>query len=163
MTEQGELFDTLAQARHEVRAKWRDGMDCPCCGQLVKLYRRKIDGHGARFLIWLVRSWNAKPGWYNRLEAPTFGQAVSGGAYALPHYWDLMEQQPNETNPRLPASRSGIWRPTKRGLLFAKNLLTLPKYALVFNGQCYGFEGEDVSISDALPEWFDFWEAWGHD
>ena len=165
--DQVDAFDTLGQARQKVREKWREGIECPCCGQLVKLYRRSINGAMCRFLIWLVRESEVPdmgPGrWINRADGPQIQNMRGGGDYNKLRHWGLIEHAPNEDNPALPKRSSGLWRPTVLGRSFVRNQIALPKYALVFDRKCFGFEGEEVRLRDCLPEWFDFWETWGYD
>lgn len=161
--------DTLTDARARLRQEVREGVVCPCCDRLAKAYRRKVTGNMAKFLIWLVRSYERDPKWYNRAEAPVMNHISGGPDYGKLRYWDLVTPCPNlaefpaEYNPRLPARRSGWWRPTSTGIHFARHNLALPKYAIVWHDTVLGYEGEDVLISECLPEYFDFWEAWGCD
>ena len=39
------------------RERWLEGMECPCCNQNVKLYKRKLNSNMARFLCSLVSAW----------------------------------------------------------------------------------------------------------
>ncbi len=157
------IMFTLKEARDYVRAGFRKGVKCPCCGQLAKLYKRKVDKTMAKTLIWMVRS-QQETGqeWYEFAELPESQHKKGGGNYAQLRYWRLLEKGKNQST-LLPDSHSGIWRPTQRGIDFAHNLLVIDKYALVYNNKCLGFEGEQVGISECLPEYFDFWEAWGRE
>lgn len=155
--------DTLADARRLVAAQYRAGVTCPCCGQLVKMYRRKVTGGMARALIWLVRSYERQQRFYHVTEFPDIGGRRGGNDYSKLTLWNLIEQSPNTSRPELPADYSGRWAPTTEGILFAHNELRVPKYALVLGGEVQEYNGELVHIEDCLPSYFNFWETWGRD
>ncbi len=165
MTDQSEMFDTLAQAKQQLRAGWKEGLPCPCCGRTVKLYQRSINGPMCRFLIWIVRtSTTRRQGeWIDRADGPLIQNVKSGGDYGKFQHWQMLEHKPNEDNPRLPRKSSGLWRPTPKGTSFAANLISVPKYAMIFDNHCYSYQGPMVTIADCLPKYFDFWETWGYE
>ena len=109
----------------------------------------------------MVRLYEDRPRWIYHDELPLIQKRRGGGDYHKLRFWNLIEQQPNTDNPNLPGNRSGTWRPTADGIRFAKGEIVLPKYALIFDNKCLGFEGELVSIRECLPKNFDFREIWG--
>jgi hypothetical protein len=50
---------------------------------------------------------------------------------------------------------SGIWRATKRGVLFAQNRLQVPKKVYTYNAEVEGFSEELVTIKDCVGS-FDY-------
>lgn len=46
---------TLAEARAHVIANRDEGTMCPCCGQLAKVYRRKLNASMALSLVWIYQ------------------------------------------------------------------------------------------------------------
>ncbi len=115
-----ELFEgdinttTLKQAKDFLRLYAEKGVRCPCCKQYVKVYRRVLGSQMARWLIWLVRTWEqtdkARYGSTPRFafdrrfeEGTDVGvwvyirqSPVRGGDYAKLIHWGLVEQKPNE-------------------------------------------------------------------
>ena len=49
----GSKQDSIQQGKDFLKESWRKGAKCPCCGQLVKLYQRKITSAMAYGLILL--------------------------------------------------------------------------------------------------------------
>lgn len=161
-TTQADMFTTqhktLTEARAELREGLRDGVICGCCDQLAKLYRRQINGAMAWLLIWLAR--NQTPGtWTPIAEFPLIQERRGGGDFAKLEYWGLLEERAPDEGTR--ARTSGKWRITSRGRAFAAGRLELPRYALVYNGSCLGFEGAPRGVRECLGTRFDFEELWG--
>lgn len=139
---------SLGDARAWLRARLDKGAPCPLCQQHSKMYRRKINSGMARSLIHMYRS--AGTSWIHvRLIG---AKSREEGKLA---YWGLVEEQKGAG---LHGGRAGYWRVTRKGEDFLNGHLKVPKYAKVYNGQVYGFEGDDVSIKDALGTKFDYEE-----
>ena len=159
--------DTLAIARLLVASQGHKGIRCPCCDLWVQVYRRRITDTMAMFLIWLVRSYEREPRWYNRLEGPLMNGVEGGPDYGKLRYWGLIVPCPNRKdapikhNPHLPPNRSGFWRPTERGIDFAHCRLALPERAVVRDDIVLCHSGPDLLISDCLEQYFDYWEMIG--
>lgn len=124
------------------------GVRCPACDQLAKVYRRKVTSTAAHALVML---------WLNSAHdfahLPTVRGANDGEAAKLA-YWGLIEE---ERTLRPDGGRSGWWRVTDAGEAFLRGQ-TVAKYALVYDGDVLGYEGPDVSIHDALGTRFDLAE-----
>lgn len=139
--------DTIAAGKLWLRARLDQGEHCPLCNQNAKMYRRKINSGMAASLIHMHRI------------APTGGwvHVHAIGAHSREEgklaYWGLAEEQ---TGAGMHGGRAGYWRVTDKGRAFLKGTMTVPKYAKVYNGQCYGLEGDLVSIKDALGTKFNY-------
>lgn len=146
---------TLADAQATVAKALREpseGIDCPCCGQKVQLYRRPLNSEMARWLIVLTRlHLAADRGWVNVKDGPL--KATRGGDYGKLLHWGLIEQRPN-TDPK--KRTSGFWRPTQKGVQFAKNELSVPSHVYIYNNQARGFSDTAVTIVDALGVKFSY-------
>ena len=148
---------TLDDAREDVRRGLRAGIKCPCCDQMARLYKRQINGAMGVLLIWLAR--NQAPGeWTSIDDFPMLQNRRGGGDFAKLVYWKLLEELPPDEDTR--ARTSGKWRITSRGRTFARGGFRLPRYALVYNGGCLGFEGEPRGIRECLGMRFDFNGLW---
>lgn len=146
-----DCMETLLSAQSRVLREREKGTTCPCCGQFVKLYRRKLTSDMARFVCILSKY---RPGrWVNIRKID-----VRGGDYAKLVYWGLAEQRENADESK---KDSGIWRLTERGYEFAARKTKVRSHAFVFNGKCEGMTGGKVSIKDALGEKFDYAELMG--
>ncbi|MDQ3307565.1 MAG: hypothetical protein M3499_04290 [Actinomycetota bacterium] len=144
---------TLAEAQDWLRERLDEGAACPCCTQLAKVYRRKINAVSARALIALYR---LGPGFHHM---PTIARthltdvAHQGGYLTLSQHWRLIEE---ELELRDDGGRAGWWRITDLGARFTLNQIRLPKYARIYDGRCLGLIGEPQGIRDALGTKFDY-------
>jgi hypothetical protein len=138
--------DTIADGKTWLRSQLESGADCPLCGQRAQMYRRKINSGMARSLIHIYRI--AGTGWVH--VSAIGARSREEGKLA---YWGLLEEQ-RATG--VHGGRAGYWRITQKGLSFLRSGLKVPKYALVYNGRVYGFNGEAVTIQDALGTKFDY-------
>lgn len=139
---------TLSEARAWLRARVDRGERCPCCTQLAKVYRRKINSGMARSLIAMYQV-----GGKDWIHLPTQIGARSREEGKLA-YWGLVEEQKDV---RPDGGRAGYWRVTDLGELFIKDRVKLPKYARVFDGRCLSLDPtEKVSIKDAIGDRFDY-------
>ena len=141
-------FFTLADAKAWLLEHVDDGAHCPCCTQLAKVYRRKINSSMARSLIILHRGGND---WQ---YVPDVVGSKSREESKLA-YWGLLEEAAEK---RDDGGRQGWWRVTVRGHMFARDELMVQKYARIYDGRCLGHVGSPVSIVDALGTKFDYRE-----
>lgn len=152
---------SLAEAKEWLRAQLREGAPCPCCTQLAKVYRRKLNAGMARVLIRMFKKagldWTYLP--HVDLQPGERRRAVGhSGEMCMTRYWGLIEGMPDDVRREDGSSRVGWWRLTPRGADFVRGGLTVPKYALVYDGRCLGLEGDQVGIRDALGSKFNYAE-----
>jgi hypothetical protein len=147
--------DTIQEGKEYLRANFDkpgSGVPCPCCGQNVKLVPRKLSREMVKWLVHLVRQWEQHHDWINMRKYPT-----QRGDYAYLKHWKLCEQEPENPDPT--KTRSGYWRPTRKGIDFVYDRIKLPSHALVFDKKCYAFREEtQVTIHDSMGEFFDIRE-----
>jgi hypothetical protein len=149
---------TLEEARAWVMANLEEGVDCPCCGQLARSYRRKLNSAMARDLIWLVKQSGSQRRWVNLHEEAPIELQQSRELAKLAH-WGLIEEklQASERGART----SGVWRPTDDGIEFAYGRLRLSAYVTLYDNTVQGFSEEMITVHQALANHFDFDELWG--
>lgn len=139
--------DTIHVGKQWLRQQLDQGAHCPLCGQHAKMYRRKINSGMARSLIHIYRI--AGNGWVH--VSAIGARSREEGKLA---YWGLLEEQ-KATG--LHGGRAGYWRLTDKGIAFVRGNLKVEKYALIYDGRVYGFDGtEMISIKDALGTKFDY-------
>ena len=149
---------TMAEAWPVFDAHFYAGGYCPCCVQRVQLYPRKVYGAVAVFLIWLVRTCE-DGGWASLRDAPILQGRRGGGDKDKLKFFGLAEEKPNDTDPK--KKSSGFWRPTAKGIQFVRNQITIAKTAWGYNGQCWGYSKEQVTIQEALGAKYDYREVMG--
>lgn len=144
---------TLKDARAHVLANLETGVMCPCCGQMAREYKRKLNSGMARSLIWLVRRWRETQDWVELgSEAPKW-LLRSGGQLATLRHWGLVEQKPNTDEAK---RSSGHWRPTKEGVRFSMNKTRISCYVYLYNNTVRGFSDEMTDIVGALDDPFSY-------
>jgi hypothetical protein len=131
------------------------GAPCPCCNQLVKLYRRRITGEMAYGLILMRKADQRTPGQF--IHLPTFladHKAGKSNMTSLLRHWELIEQQPGERDDG--SWRTGYYRTTSLGCQFVDGHSSIPKYAFLYNQMLLRLSQERVTITEALGSKFDY-------
>ncbi len=124
-----------------------EGLRCPLCRQYAKVYKRKLNKTMMKTLRLLYKSGAVT----HYVHGPTVLTAFAAparetGKLAL---FNLVEEN---TRRREDGGKSGWWRITPDGELFLRGKLKVKKYAIVYNGICRGFKGEDIDIMRVAPE-----------
>lgn len=160
----------LNEARKQTMAAAPQGVECPCCGQLVKVYKRRLNTALAHALILISQRLPKREDevWFHVptfLASQTSTATIRGGDWAKLVYWDLIEPMPAMRADG--SKRSGYYRITTKGIQFAADKLTLPKYAYVYNQTLYGlsdggkYPKESTTIKEALGAKFNYGELMG--
>ncbi len=138
---------TLDQARQQMFAQSATGVDCPCCGRLVKLYKRRFHAEMAAFLTKLVAAWRTVPRYYAPREFDRSTAKASTDASYLVH-WGLIEKY------------GCSYQPTPAGCAFVANPRTrlVRSHVELLCGEFKGFAGDLVSLEDCLDNKFDYAE-----
>jgi hypothetical protein len=139
---------------------FEDGNLCPCCGQMVKLYHRRLRPEHAALLCWMHRR---SPDDFLDVQGLAPRYALRSKDYSILAYWPLIEgsSEPEHTEER--KRRTGWWRLTRLGREFVRGETKVPSSALVFNARCYGLSEDKVSVHDVLKGAdFDYRELMGH-
>ena len=148
--------DSLAAAQQYILSNRAMGVNCPCCNQFCKLYRRKLNSNMARFLISLFEAWydQGQKGWvhYKQLK-------FTGRDYPYLKMWNLAETP--IVTPSGAKKMSGLWRPTERGIDFVLQRITVPSHVNHHRKNVFGFEDAQVSINAALGRHFNYGELMG--
>ena len=124
---------------------------CPCCGQNVKLRKRRLNAKMVQVVGWMVAMFRENGGDWIHLPsvAPRF--VIRSREHGRLHTcWGLIEPMPNLDDPTKKCS--GSWRPTQKGIDFIRGLPSadVPPYALTFDHKCYGMRGEPKSARQLL-------------
>lgn len=140
--------NTIQHAKDWLRKRLDDGAECPVCHQHVQMYKRKLNSGMARSLIEMY-----KIGGTDWVHLPTQMKSLRSREEGKLRYWGLVEE---EKDRREDGGRAGWWRVTEEGKAFVIDLSSVPKYAKVYNGKCYGLEGEPVTIRQCLGDKFNY-------
>ena len=107
-----------------------DGRHCPCCGQFVKAYRRKLRANHVRFLRQLVEKTSSAEPWihYKTLR-------FAGRDYNYLQHFGLAESKPG-----------GFWRATSLGHSFLSGSVSVPEWLLIYDNQVFSRSERPVFI-----------------
>lgn len=144
---------TLREARLHLLDHLEEGLTCPCCGQFAKVYRRSLNSGMARSLIEMYRAGAAE----DFIHLPTTISLRSREEGKL-RFWGLVEE---DVGVREDGGRAGWWQLTRKGRLFVRDRLAVPKYVLLYNNTFQSFDGDEVRITDCLGDKFDYAELMG--
>ena len=143
-------FTLVSVAKRYIRQNASDGVDCPCCGRLVKEYRRKLNSGMAATLVWMVGKYLGPEGggWIDvQRDAPK--RVLRSRELGKLRHWGLVHQE---------TGKQASWAPTQRGVEFVTRKIRVQSHALIQDNVCNGFAGELISIDEALTEKFDYTE-----
>jgi len=130
------------------------GVRCPCCDQLVKIYRRKLNSGMA---ITLIRMYLYDP--HEWMVVKDFLRRYS---YHNNHDWTLLKNwcliEGCERDPEHGGRTIGAWRITPLGRMFVKNTIKVHKYVVIYNKRFQRLEGEMVDIRECLGSKFNYYE-----
>ena len=150
-TESGQ---TLQDAQLEMLTGVEKGTDCPCCGQLVKLYRRRLHAEMAVFLCKLVKRYDEYPRFYSTREIIGGGpKSSTDGAYLT--RWGLVEKEKAENHA---GGKAGKYKPTGKGLTFASDRASVASHVFLLCGKVVGFSDTTVTIQECLGAKFSYSE-----
>jgi hypothetical protein len=130
------------------------GYKCSCCGQYVKRYFRKFNSNMALALIILYRN---KDKGFIHLEntMKELGYKRCGDASYLRHY-RLIEKKEGNRDDGSP--RNGMYKITGIGIMFVEGKSKVQGTFIISNNKHEGFEGDKITIQDALGKKFDYTE-----
>lgn len=141
-----ENIKTLEDGKKYLRERMDDGALCPCCNQNVKMYRWKISGKVGVVLIDFYHNRNK---WVHPLK----DLGVNNGDYAkLRHFGLVVADGTNDEDKKA----SGLWQITPKGIKFVEKQITVHEKVKLYNNHSYGFEGDQITIEDALGTKFSF-------
>lgn len=143
--------DTLSEARQRVRDGMRDGITCPCCEQLVKVYRRRMTATHARILLGLLAAHDAAGGPVKTSAIPLgSGDARTAGG-------DIGKLELFRLVRRVDGDR---WAPSELGRRWAAGERVCADWLDVVNGRIIDRADTHRTIAEALGERFDLARVW---
>jgi hypothetical protein len=149
----------LDEASKWVKDNAPDGVICPCCQQVAKVYRRKLNRAMAYALIVLHRLHDEadEVGWLDvpRLLAKHgLVTVLRSREYQKLCYWGLLETKGEK---REDGGKAGKYRFTAMGHMFVANKLAVPRHMLIYNGVVLEIDrSEMVTIREALGDKFGY-------
>lgn len=130
-------MDTLQEARRLVADKKDDGIECPCCRQFAKRYRRRLNKGMVLALAWIYQMGSPEREWVFLPDAPR--HVMRNREHGRLAAWGFIEAKPNADPTK---KDSGYWRITENGSQFIEGR----RLAL---SHCYFFGGEAPELDHA--------------
>lgn len=146
-------FWTLHSIKKWLKDHFENGVECPACGQNVKVYKRKLNSGMAYFLINLYKLNKKDPENYFH-ASNVLGKSFSMD-YAVLRHWKLIEEKPNDDKTK---RKSGYWKITDQGKDFVKGLISVRTHVHLYNNHVVGFSDENLDIETALGNKFNYKE-----
>lgn len=145
----------LTEAKQIINDGIKNGVKCPCCNQVCKLYKRELARGMVLFLIALYK-YQRQTGkeWvhYNDI-------AYKNSDYAKLRYWGLIKPRGDE--PTQDTKSSGFWSITEKGKLFTLAQVKVPSHVIIFDVTKYGESETLTDIKIALGKKFSYSELMG--
>lgn len=150
----------LTETTVEVARQWTysnasEGAVCPCCEQLVKVYRRKLySTMGYVLLLIHLKQKEHKSNVFLHIPSLLNGKGVAarGGDFAKLKLWDLIEQDANEPE-------GGYYRMTEKGRQFAECRIAVPDALYIYDGALLRWDTKKlVTIVDVLGKKYNYEE-----
>ena len=130
------------------------GVICPCCRQLCKDYKRKLNSGMAVTMIWLVRAYAKNNRWIHvQKEAPR--KVVRSNEIGKLAHWGLVVLKPSDKESK---KSSGMWMPTKKGISFVHRNTIVPSHVHLYNNEVIGWAEKKVDIVECLSNPFNYEE-----
>jgi hypothetical protein len=147
-------METLKEGKEFLRKNWKEGVDCPCCTQFVKLYKRKLNS-GMAFA--LINIYNRKTDdWMNVREYFRENNMRDNNDWTRLGIWGLIEERKGK--PEHGGKTMGEWKITEKGKSFVRGELRVPSHFNFFDNELYGFSDTTTSIIEALGNKFNYEE-----
>ncbi len=142
----------LGEVAGWVQAHAGEGCECPACGQLVKKWRKTVVSVSVASLVNLVFAFQRRGGGagIHRDEFLVTPKDTNFSQLAL---WGLVVVEPNTDERK---RTSGVWRPTPLGVRFVEGRDTIPRYVVTLNNEVVGYEGDAITVRQALGQRFDY-------
>jgi hypothetical protein len=129
--------------RGMVRNRADKGVVCPCCDQLVKVYRRPLTSAMAYAAVLLYKAAPLGEEVHVSRVLNGHGPVAAGGDFAKLGYWGLLS----------PGSKVGWALLTRKGRDFVECRIAVPRRAIVCKGEVLSMDtSEIVTIADVLGE-----------
>lgn len=129
----------------------KEGMECPCCYKMCRIYDRKLNSGMALLMTRLYQqppsAWIYVRRWPTKLEHPIAQLEVVNGDFSYLLHWGLLEQKPQD---------GGKWRLTHLGRQFVEGTVTVPHKISLLNNKCIDKSDEHTDIKKALGDRFDY-------
>jgi hypothetical protein len=128
------MSELIDDAVMQLYARLETGSECPCCGQMVKSYKRRLRANHVKFLLDLIEKSTRDEPWVHYRKC-----RFAGRDYNYLAHFGLAEFKDR-----------GLWQPTTKGRIFALGQTEVPEWVEVYNNRVIGVAEKTVHIHDCL-------------
>lgn len=146
-------MESIKEAKEYLRQNFKKGCECPTCGQIVRLYKRKLNS-GMAFV--LITMYSHSKGFFHVKDMLRENGLHNGHDWTLLKYWGLIQEL--DLPPGSTQKSSGKYRVTKAGEEFIFGARKVSKHILIYNKRFQGFSNEETTIQESLGETFNYYE-----
>jgi hypothetical protein len=146
-------MESIKEAKEYLRENYKKGCKCPCCDQVVRLYKRKLNSGMAITLIQMHKHSN---NFFHVKDMLREKGLHNGHDWSLLKYWGLIQEL--DVLPGSTKKSSGQYRVTEKGVDFVYGRINLPKHILIYNKRFQGFSDEETTIKESLGDDFNYYE-----
>jgi len=144
---------TVVDAQEMLRDNMEDGLDCPCCGRIVRITSIPLGAGKAvtlvRMMVWHDQHKDKE--WIHPIrDVNNWG--LPSRDYGSCEYWGFVEKKGERKEDGNPDS--GFWKLTPRGRAFASGLLRCPYRAFVWHEKLIAFSVEGTDVLESLGKKF---------
>jgi len=142
---------TVGSVKKFLRDNYTEGARCPCCGQVVKLYKRSITSSMAYGLILMANAKDERGGdpflhVEDFFKSKNIPSSIRGDIPKLTMFGLLMS----------PIDGKGIYGVTPLGFDFVNGVYKAPAYVEVYNNKVIRTSDKMVTIQQALKNKFEY-------
>lgn len=142
---------TIQDVKDFLNQNYKDGCQCPACGQNVKQYKRKLNSGMARVLIAMYMHGD---GFFHVKDHLREKGIKNTHDWTLMRYWKLIEEPLDSSV----GQKVGLWKITERGKMFVRGTIIVQKHIYLLNNNFRGFSEEETNIREAIGDHFDYSE-----
>lgn len=149
------IFPLLSDAIEFIEKNKSNGCICPCCNQIIKVYKRALNSVMSRCLIrlYVIDKNNNK---YHHVKKIVSGISDTGtNDFSKLKYYGFIEEQPKDSS-NTKTRTSGFWRITEKGRLFVENKTSAESHIYLCNASLLGFSETKTSIIESLGKKFNY-------
>ena len=133
-------MEKINQAKEYLRENFKKGVNCPCCGQFVKLYKRKLNSGMAIALFHIYKQGS----WINVKDYMRKNSLPNNHDWTLLRYWGLIEESADKVDES--KKNNGVWRITEKGAKFIEKKITVNSHILLYNNKFTGYSDTSTDI-----------------
>lgn len=134
------------------------GFVCDCCGQFVKAYHRKLNTSMAVVLLLMYR-FGKKDFFHVEQWLKEIGRPELRADFHKLRFWNLIEAKVADREDG--SKRNGFYKITGRGIMFCESKLAVKETVVLYNNKFQHFEGNEITIQQALRNKFNYNELIG--